>query len=95
MLCRDKANDSMPLIKFARKLAEAASENRNAAELEAQVVDMQEGEPEQVCFLSELSLPGSKCNLQVYVWRNTTGGKCNGVVLSALFMHCRVRPQTC
>lgn len=54
MLRRDKADNAMPLIKFARKLAETASENRNAAELEAQVVDMQEGEPEQVWFRSQL-----------------------------------------
>lgn len=48
VLCSDKSDDSMPLIKFARKLAESASEHRSTAAIESQGVGQEQDEQDQV-----------------------------------------------
>lgn len=49
-MCRDKPDSSMPLIKFACKLAETATESRNTAGVETQAMRPEEDEQELVRF---------------------------------------------
>lgn len=49
-LCSDRPDSSMPLIKFARKLAETATETKSTAEVEEPVMDVEEDEKELVCI---------------------------------------------